>query len=140
VAAEPLNERLTFGGITIEVLATAATTDGAMTAIVEIPPLLDTPAHVHTNEDELFVAIEGEYVITRGDEEIGIGPGQALFAPPGVPHAQRRGVEGEGRLMFVCTPGGIESFFLELAQTEADGRLGPEAYGAASKRHGISWL
>lgn len=140
MAAEPLNERLSFGGISMDVLATAETTGGAMTAIVEIPPLLDTPAHVHANEDELFVAIEGEHVITRGEEEIRIGPGQAVFAPRGVPHAQRRVVEGEGRLMFVCAPGGIEGFFRELAQAETEGRLGPEAYGAASERFGITWL
>lgn len=140
MAAEPLNERLSFGGISMDVLATAETTGGAMTAIVEIPPLLDTPAHVHANEDELFVAIEGEHVITRGEEEIRIGPGQAVFAPRGVPHAQRRVVEGEGRLMFVCTPGGIEGFFRELAQAETEGRLGPEAYGVASERFGITWL
>ena len=98
----------------MEVFATAEETGGAMTAIVEVPPLLDTPAHVHANEDELFIALEGEHVITRGEEEITIGPGEAVFAPRGVPHSQRRVVEGEGRIMFVCTPGGLEGFFREL--------------------------
>lgn len=124
----------------MEVLATADSTAGALTAIVEVPPLLDTPAHVHANEDELFVAIEGEHVITRGQEEITIGPGEAVFAPRGVPHSQRRVVAGEGRIMFVCTPGGLEGFFRELAQADAEGRLGPESYGAASERYGITWL
>ena len=133
-------ERLTFGGITMEVLADSESTGGALTAIVEVPPLLDTPAHVHANEDELFVAIEGEHVITRGEEEITIGPGEAVFAPRGVPHSQRRVVEGEGRIMFVCTPGGLEGFFRELAQSDADGTLGPDAYATASERFGISWL
>ncbi len=134
------NERLSFGGITMEVLADAEGTGGAMTAIVELPPLLDTPTHVHANEDELFVAIEGEHVIARGEEEIRIGPGEAVFAPRRVPHSQRRVVEGEGRIMAVCTPGGLEGFFRELAEAEAEGRLGPEAYAAASERYGITWL
>jgi mannose-6-phosphate isomerase-like protein (cupin superfamily) len=133
-------ERLSFGGVTMEVMATADDTGGAMTAIVEVPPLLDTPAHVHANEDELFIALDGEHVITRGEEEITIGPGEAVFAPRGVPHSQRRVVEGEGRIMFVCTPGGLEGFFRELARADSEGRLGPEAYAAASERYGISWL
>lgn len=137
---EPLNERLTFGPITLEVLAATETTGGAMTAIVEVPPLLDTPAHIHANEDEFFMALEGEHVITRGDEEITIGPGQAVFAPRGVPHAQRRVVEGEGRLMFICVPAGIERFFRALDQADSEGRLGPDAYAEASERFGITWL
>ena len=124
----------------MEVFATAESTGGAMTAIAELPPLLDTPTHVHANEDELFVAIEGEHVIRRGDEEIRIGPGEAVFAPRGVPHSQRRVIEGEGKLMFVCAPAGIEGFFRELAGAEAEGRLGPDAYAAASERYGITWL
>ncbi|MCE3266928.1 MAG: cupin protein [Solirubrobacterales bacterium] len=134
------NERLTFGEVSMEVLATADSTAGAMTAIVETPPLADTPAHVHANEDELFVALEGEHAITVGDEESTIGPGEAVFAPRGIPHSQRRVVEGEGRIMFVCTPGGLEGFFRELARADADGTLGPDTYAAASERYGITWL
>ena len=134
------NERLSFGGVTMDVLATAEETGGALTAIVELPPLLDTPVHIHANEDELFIAIEGEHVITLGEEEITIGPGEAVFAPRGIPHSQRRVVEGEGRIMFVCTPGGLEGFFRELARAEAEGRLGPDVYAAASEQYGITWV
>jgi mannose-6-phosphate isomerase-like protein (cupin superfamily) len=134
------NERLSFGEVTMDVLATAEETGGALTAIVELPPLLDTPAHIHANEDELFIAIEGEHVITRGEEEITIGPGEAVFAPRGIPHSQRRVVEGEGRIMFVCTPGGLEGFFRELDRADGEGRLGPEAYAEASRHFGITWL
>jgi mannose-6-phosphate isomerase-like protein (cupin superfamily) len=133
------NERLSFGGVTMEVLASTEDTDGALTAIVEIPPLLDTPSHTHANEDELFVAIEGEHVITLGGSEHRIGPGEAVFAPRGVPHSQKRVVEGEGRIMFVCTPGGLEGFFRALSEAEDEGRLGPEAYAEASERFGITW-
>jgi mannose-6-phosphate isomerase-like protein (cupin superfamily) len=133
------NERLSFGGVTMEVLATADDTGGSMTAIVEIPPLMDTPTHTHANEDELFVALEGEHVITVGAEERRIGPGQVAFAPRGIPHSQRRVVEGEGKIMFVCTPGGLEGFFRALSEAEDDGRLGPDAYAEASERYGITW-
>lgn len=138
--AHVANERLTFGVVSMEVLASADSTGGALTAILELPPMVDTPAHVHANEDELFIALEGRHVITVGSEETIIGPGEAVFAPRGIPHSQRRLVEGEGKTMFVCTPGGLEGFFRELAHADADGSLGREAYAAASARYGVTWL
>ena len=133
-------ERLEFAGATIIVSASAETTDGAFTVIEETPPLLDTPLHVHEREDEIFFVLEGEHVITCGPEEFRLGPGDMAFAPRGVPHAQRRVAPGEGRLLIMTSPAGFEGFFRELAAAEREGRLGPEAYAAASEHYGISWL
>jgi mannose-6-phosphate isomerase-like protein (cupin superfamily) len=135
-----MSERLSFGGVNILVHTSAEESGGALNVFEEVPPMLDTPLHVHANEDELFYALEGEHVIQRGEEEIRLSPGQAVFCPRGVPHAQRRVVKGEGRLLVVTTPGGLEGFFRMLAEAEAAGTLGPEAYAQASERHGITWL
>lgn len=102
--------------------------------------MLDTPLHVHSREDELFYVMEGEHLVTRGDDEFRLRPGEAIFLPREVPHAQRRVVRGEGRQLVICTPGGFERFFRELAQADQEGRLGPDAYAAASKNAGIAWL
>ena len=59
-------ERLVFGDLTILVRAAAAATAGAFSLFEEVPPLLDTPLHVHEREDELFYALEGEHVIQVG--------------------------------------------------------------------------
>jgi mannose-6-phosphate isomerase-like protein (cupin superfamily) len=133
-------ELLTFGEGTILVTASAESTGGAFSVVEEVPPLLDTPLHVHSNEDELFYALEGEHIIQRGDEEIRIGPHQSVFAPRGIPHAQRRVIPTEGRMLIVISPGGFEGFFQDLAAAEREGRLGPEAYAAASEKFGITWL
>jgi mannose-6-phosphate isomerase-like protein (cupin superfamily) len=133
-------ERLTFGDVNMIIRASAETTGGSMVVIEEVPPLVDTPAHVHAREDELFVSLEGDHVIELGGEEHRIGPGESVFAPRGVPHSQRRVVPGEGRLLLVVSPAGIEGFFSELAAADADGTLGPEAYATASERYGITWL
>jgi mannose-6-phosphate isomerase-like protein (cupin superfamily) len=133
-------ERLTFGEGTVVITASAKSTGGALAVIEEVPPLLDTPPHVHANEDELFYSLEGEHIIQRGDEEFRIGPHQSVFAPRGVPHAQRRVVPKEGRMLIVLIPGGFEGFFRDLAEAEWEGRLGPEAYAAASEKFGITWL
>ena len=135
-----LGERLTFGEVHVVIHADAASTGGALGVIEEVPPLADTPLHVHTSEDELFYALEGEHVIQVGDEEHRIGPGETAFGPRGVPHAQRRVVPAAGRILIAVTPGGFEGFFRELADADRTGKLGPDAYAAASQRFGITWL
>jgi mannose-6-phosphate isomerase-like protein (cupin superfamily) len=133
-------EELIFGDTTILVRTSGEDSGGAITVVEEVPPMLDTPLHVHSKEDEVFYVLEGEHVVTRGDEEFQLGPGQAIFLPREVPHAQRRVVPGQGRQLVICTPGGFEQFFRDLADAHKEGRLGDEAYAAASERAGITWL
>ena len=139
-SAPMAEELLRFGGITIAVHADAAATGGAFSVMEELPPLLDTPLHMHANEDEFFYAVEGEHVITLGGSEHRLAPGEGIFAPRGVPHAQRRVREGEGRILLVVSPGGFEGFFRRLAAAEEAGNLDAAAYAAASEEFGITWL
>jgi mannose-6-phosphate isomerase-like protein (cupin superfamily) len=132
-------ERLTLGEVEILVKASADTTGGALTVFEENEPV-DTPLHVHENEDELFYVLEGEHVFRVGDREHRAGPGELVFAPRGVPHAQRRVVPRKGRTLVFTSPGGLEGFFRELAEADAAGELGQEAYARASARYGITWL
>jgi mannose-6-phosphate isomerase-like protein (cupin superfamily) len=133
-------ERLVFGEVNVVIRVSAEDSGGAMTVMEEVPPMVDTPLHVHANEDELFYIVEGDHIVTVGEEEHRLGPGDALFAPRGVPHAQRRVEPGVGRELVVFTPGGMEQFFRDLAEAERNGTLGPDAYSAASERAGITWL
>ena len=133
-------ESLVFGDVTIVVRIPAEATGGALTLFEEVPPLVDTPLHVHRDEDELFCVLEGEHVYQVGAEEHRLGPGGVVFAPRGLPHSQRRVVPGEGRQLVLVTPGGFEGFFRELAGAHTAGALGPDAYAAASERFGITWV
>ena len=140
-ASEGLREeKLVFGEVTIVIRLSAEDSGGAMTVLEEVPPMVDTPLHVHSREDELFYIVEGEHIITLGEREHRLGPGEAIFAPRGIPHAQRRVEPGVGRELVVLTPGGFEQFFRDLAEAERNGTLGPDAYAEASERAGISWL
>lgn len=133
-------EILTFSGLTIAIRASAEETGGAFSVIEELPPLFDTPAHIHANEDEYFHIVEGEHVILVGEEEHRLGPGEGIFAPRGVPHAQRRVDPGVGRLLVVVAPGGFEGFFRHLAAADEQGNLDEAARAAASSKFGITWL
>jgi mannose-6-phosphate isomerase-like protein (cupin superfamily) len=133
-------ERLRFGDVTVLIRASAETTGGAFTVIEEVPPMVDTPLHVHAREDEMFYVLAGEHVVQCGDEEFRLGPGSVVFLPRGIPHSQRRVVPGEGRLLVLTSPAGFEGFFRQLADAERDGTLGPDEYAAASENFGITWL
>lgn len=133
-------ELLVFGEGNIVVHSSGEDTGGAFSVFEEVPPLLDTPLHTHANEDEFFYIVEGDHVVRRGDEEFELGPGDTIFLPRGVPHAHRRVVPKVGRLVVVVSPAGFEGFFRMLAQAEAEGTLGAEAYAKASERYGIEWL
>ncbi|MGH3076893.1 MAG: cupin domain-containing protein [Gaiellaceae bacterium] len=133
-------ERLVFGALTILIRATAETTGGAFCLFEEVPPIADTPLHVHENEDELFYVLEGEHLVRVGNDEYRVGPGGLVFAPRGIPHSQRRAIPGQGRELVLTAPAGLEGFFRELAAAEDAGTLGPDAYAAASARYGITWL
>ena len=63
-----------------------------------------------------------------------------MFAPRGIPHAQRRVEPGQGRMLVLTSPAGFEGFFRQLAAAQQQGMLGPDAYAAASARYGITWL
>jgi mannose-6-phosphate isomerase-like protein (cupin superfamily) len=132
-------ERLRFGEVEIVVKASADTTSGTFTIFEENEPV-DTPLHVHQNEDELFYVLEGEHVFQVGDQEFHAGPGGVVFAPRGVPHAQRRVTPRTGRILALTSPAGFEGFFRELAEAHRSGALGRDAYARASTKYGITWL
>ena len=132
-------ERLRFGDVEVLVRAASETTGGAFALFEENEPV-DTPLHVHERDDELFYVLEGEHVFQVGDEEFRVGPGGIVFAPRGVPHSQRRVVPRKGRVLVLTCPGGLESFFRELADADRAGRLDADAYERASRSHGVTWL
>ena len=100
-------EHLRFGEVEVLIKASAESTGGAFTIFEENEPV-DTGLHVHESEDELFYVLEGEHVIQVGDEEFRVGPGDIVFAPRGVPHAQRRVMPRAGRLLVLTSPAVFE--------------------------------
>lgn len=132
-------ERLRFGEAEVLIRVSGEMTGGAFMIMEEHEPL-DTPLHMHAHEDEMFYALEGDHVIQVGDEEHRIGPQGFVFAPRGIPHAQRRVVARTGSVLILVAPAGLEGFFRELAAADSAGELGPDAYARASQRYGITWL
>jgi quercetin dioxygenase-like cupin family protein len=133
-------EVIDIGTAAVLVRLTAETTGGVLSMFEELPPLLDTPRHVHSFEDETFYVLDGEHEFVSGDRTFRLGPGGVVFLPRGIPHAHRRLVQGVGRLLCVTAPAGFERFFGDLAEAARSGESPETAYARASERAGITWL
>lgn len=70
------------------------------------------PLHVHHGEDELFYALEGEYLIQVGDRQFPLKAGDCVLGPRGIPHAWAFVGTTVGRLLLSYAPAGkMEAFF-----------------------------
>lgn len=56
--------------------------------------------HAHPGQDKMYFVIEGEGLLTVGEETAAVGPGAAALARDGVPHAVEN--IGSGRLVVMA--------------------------------------
>jgi mannose-6-phosphate isomerase-like protein (cupin superfamily) len=63
------------------------------------------PLHVHHGDDEAWYVLEGMLRFRIGDEIYEAGPGSAVLAPKGTPHAYGNAGRGQStRYLLVMTP------------------------------------
>jgi quercetin dioxygenase-like cupin family protein len=103
------------------------------------------PLHVHHDHDELFYVVEGRLSLFLPEATVELGPGEAAFAPRGVPHTYR--VEEDAVTLVTTTSGAFGSFVREMSVPAADdgfappGALpGPAELTECAARHGIEIL
>jgi mannose-6-phosphate isomerase-like protein (cupin superfamily) len=87
----------------------AADTNGAY-SFVEIvsDPGDGTPLHVHRNEDEYLVVLEGTARVAVGDKIFDAAAGTMVTLPRNIPHAWGNRSDLRLRIAGICYPGGIE--------------------------------
>ena len=90
------------------------------------------PRHLHHGEDELFLALEGKYVIEIGPDRFQLGPGDCVLGPRGIPHAWAFNGQGSGRMLITFAPAGkMQAFFDESARRGGQpGRYPSDVNGA----------
>src|ERR1700712_3576362 len=95
----PLKTFSVFGE-KVEVLVNGAMTQGASAVIVQTNgPGGGPPPHSHTNEDETFMVLEGEFELVVNGEPRPAPLGGAIFAPRGSIHTFRNVGSGPGRFL-----------------------------------------
>jgi len=95
-------------------------------------PRNGVPMHVHANEDEHFLVLEGTLHVANGDERLDVPAGAAVTVKKGIPHAWANLGKTPVRFLIVFLPGRIEEMFREVAAAEGDVVLS----SAASDRFG----
>jgi quercetin dioxygenase-like cupin family protein/uncharacterized protein YndB with AHSA1/START domain len=117
-------------GLRIEVLRTAAETGGAYSQF-EVggrPRGMLRQSHVHEGLTERHEVLDGSLIVKMHGRTHEVNAGEAIEIPPGTPHTQTPGGDGEGRVRITVSPSGrIEDLlerFGELSRTKQINRLG----------------
>jgi quercetin dioxygenase-like cupin family protein len=106
-------EALWFRGALVLLKATAQQTQGRY-AVTEwrAPKGLAAPLHVHANDDELFLVLDGEVRLQLGDDVVQATAGSVAYGPRGVAHSFH--VDSQhAHLLVVFGPGGTEGLCRE---------------------------
>jgi len=76
--------------------------------------------HLHSEQDEWFYVLEGEFQFEVGAERFRLQPGDSLLAPRRVPHVWAFEGSARGRILVAFFPAGkMEAFFREVTKANA---------------------
>ncbi len=101
-------------GDTYTILLTGKDTAGRFCLIdMHIPPGGGPPPHRHDYE-ETFIVLEGEIEATFRGAKVLARAGETIHIPANAPHQFRNSSPQPARLLCICSPAGLEDFFLEV--------------------------
>lgn len=83
-------------------------------------PRNGVPIHIHKNEDEHFLVLEGTLHIVIGDITLDVRAGTAVTVSKGEPHAWCNLTEMPVRMLVIFSPGHIEELFKEVAARKSN--------------------
>ena len=75
-----------------------------------------TPMHIHQNEDEHFIILEGTAHLACGDKTVDALAGTSISVSRGIHHAWCNLSKTPLRMLVLFTPGGIDEMFRTTAQ------------------------
>ena len=94
-------------------LAAGQTDESIMLFEETVPAGTKSTHHLHNDSDEVVWVLEGDFTFKIGDEVFSGGPGTCAFLPRNVPHAWKSNGPGQGRAVFLYTPGRTGRFIEE---------------------------
>lgn len=100
-----------------KVAATANDTNGVFFAIeVTVSPGGGPPPHVHANEDESFIVLDGELELWVAGKLHRLRTGDCAWGPRNVPHRFHNATSRPVRILVQVFPGSSGRFFAEVAR------------------------
>ncbi|WP_375435489.1 cupin domain-containing protein [uncultured Hymenobacter sp.] len=94
--------------------------------------------HLHTDCDEWFYVLDGEFKFQTGEEIMRLKAGDTLMVPRTMPHAFVKTSAGVARLIVMHQPAGTMEEFFRIASQMPDQR--PEARKGLAEKHGMRFL
>ena len=111
----------TTPGERFTIRTSARETKGIYTMLeVVADPRNGVPIHVHKNEDEHFLVLEGTLHIVIGDVTLDVPTGTAVTVSKGERHAWCNLTEMPVRMLVIFSPGHIEELFREVAARKSN--------------------
>jgi quercetin dioxygenase-like cupin family protein len=91
---------------------------GGQLAILDYgaPKSFGPPRHLHRNDDEIFVILQGTIALWTSVDCRTAGPGDLVLLPKGQAHTWRAYGEDPVRLQVTVAPGEFETFFERIVQ------------------------
>lgn len=115
---------ISMAGDTYTILVSGAETAGRHCLIdMHVPPGGGPPPHRHDFE-EMFTLLEGELEFTFRGETSTVRAGSTVNIPANAPHAFKNASGAAVRMLCMCTPAGLEEFFMAVGDP-VDSRTAP---------------
>ena len=134
-----MSEPFLFRGTRMQVLVTTEAAAGAYTLIEMHHPANTGPSlHIHPRGAETFFILEGNYLFTRGEEQVAAHAGETVVIPSGIPHRYVSG-SSAGRALVICPPS-LENYFSTVSRLLQRGPLDIEEEFAIASKYGQDFL
>jgi quercetin dioxygenase-like cupin family protein len=129
-----------FGGAEYTVKVSSEDSGEAFTLLDTMSPAGTVlPPHVHSNDDETFFILEGEFQFDAEGRSLRGGPGATFFAPRGIPHSFTVTSDTPGRALIMTAPGGFDRCMEELSALPSDPPDMEQVF-AVCARYGVTFL
>lgn len=130
------------GGSVLSLRVTGDESRGLLTVLEGVVSQGGPPLHIHDDEDEVVIVLEGQLAYKVGDQAGVLAAGGLLWFPRSIPHAVGNHSGTQCRFLTIVTPAGIEHFFRAqrdyLASLPAGAAPDPSAFlklpGANTRR------
>lgn len=96
--------------------------------IQEVAPGCFVREHVHLENEELIIVLDGEGTVSIDDTVHPMRHGTILYLAPGSRHRFDNIGDGPLRFCFVLTPGGVRDFFAAVGRPRERGENTPEPF------------
>ncbi len=111
---DPTLRHIGVAGDTYTILLAGQDTGGRYCLLdMHVPPGGGPPPHRHDFE-EMFTVLAGEIEVTFRGEKSAVRAGETVSVPSNAPHAFKKVSATTARLLCLCSPAGLEAFFLEV--------------------------